>query len=146
MSALVFVDTNVLVYARDRSEGAKQEAALAWLEFLWSSRRGRLSPQVLHEYYVTVTQKLTPGLSRETARADVRSLFTWRPVMPGLEVIETAWRIQDQHRLSWWDALIVAAASAARCKYILTEDLNHGQQLENLEVVSPFLRVPESLD
>jgi predicted nucleic acid-binding protein len=70
-----FVDTNVLVYARDASEGAKQVSAQRWLEYLWRSRRGRLSHQVLDEYYVLVTEKLKPGLDREQARADVRNLM-----------------------------------------------------------------------
>src|SRR5712692_5673330 len=69
---LVFVDTNVLVYARDSSERTKHPRARAWLEMLWRERTGRLSTQVLHEYYVTVTRNLKPGLRADEAREDVR--------------------------------------------------------------------------
>ncbi len=72
MTAPVFVDANVLVYARDAGHEGKHAQADAGLAFLWESRRGRLSFQVLHEYYVTVTSKLKPGMSREAARHDIR--------------------------------------------------------------------------
>lgn len=71
MSDKVFVDTNILLYARDASETAKQPIAQRWLSSLWRQRRGRLSFQVLHEYYVNVTQELTPGLPVARARQDV---------------------------------------------------------------------------
>ncbi len=79
MSDLRFVDTNLLVYAADASEPLKQPRALKWMSCRWSCRTGRLSFQVLQEYYVTVTQKLAPGMEREAARSDVRSLLAWRP-------------------------------------------------------------------
>ena len=74
MNATCFVDTNVFVYARDAGETGKQPLAEAWLKALWRQRRGRLSYQVLHEYYVTVTRKLRPGISMKDARDDVRAL------------------------------------------------------------------------
>ena len=79
MSENIFVDTNVLVYSRDLSEPAKQPQALAWMNHLWTTRTGRTGFQVLQEFYVTVTQKLVPGLDQETAREDVRSLLAWGP-------------------------------------------------------------------
>lgn len=78
MTALYFVDTNVLVYSRDQSETDKSPIAKAWLDYLWRSRQGRLSMQVLQEYYHTVTRRLTPGLTPEAARADIRDLFVWQ--------------------------------------------------------------------
>ncbi len=73
MTETVFVDTNVLVYARDPSEGEKHQKAWRWVMDLWNSRAGRVSYQVLHEYYLTVTQKLDPGLTKRLARAAARS-------------------------------------------------------------------------
>ena len=58
MTAPVFVDTNVLVYSRDSRDAGKNQRAREWVEFLWDTKRGRVSRQVLHEYYVTVTRKL----------------------------------------------------------------------------------------
>lgn len=142
----IFVDTNVLVYARDESEGDKQVRANAWMTHLWRTRAGRLSIQVLHEYYVTVTQKLRPGLDREVAREEVRDLQTWRPVLLDRTLTEGAWGIQDRHGLSWWDSLIVSAAQAAGCRYLLTEDLGDGQHYDDLVVVNPFVHEPDSLE
>ena len=139
-----FVDTNVLVYARDASEGPKQETAQRWLEHLWSSRTGRLSHQVLDEYYVVVTEKLKPGLDRDRARTDVRNLMSWRPLPTTEATIEAAWVIQDRHGLSWWDSLIVAAAQLAGCAWLLTEDLAHDRVFEGVRVVDPFRVAPPS--
>jgi predicted nucleic acid-binding protein len=146
MSAPVFVDTNVLVYSRDTRVAAKQKRAHAWLAFLWESRRGRLSPQVLQEYYATVTLKLKPGLSPEEARSDVRALFHWLAPMDAAPLDELSWDLQDRFSLSFWDALIVAAARHLGCGYLLTEDLSAGQDFDGVEVVSPFERLPSTID
>ena len=84
----VFVDTNVLVYARDASDMGKQAIAAAWMEHLWTSASGRLSVQVLQEYYVTMTRELDPGLSAEEAREDVRDLAAWRPLRIDQPIVE----------------------------------------------------------
>ena len=133
-----FVDTNLLVYARDSTEPAKQRQAHRWLEHLWTTRQGRLSWQVLQEYYVTVTAKLTPGLAPEDARDDVRALCVWEPLPTDDLVVEGAWRIQDRYGLSWWDSLIVSAAQILNCEVLLTEDLQHDQSMDGLRIVNPF--------
>jgi predicted nucleic acid-binding protein len=142
----VFVDTNVLVYNRDASEPAKQAQAHAWVEHLWRTRTGRLSYQVLQEYYVTVTEKLSPGLSAATAREEALALCAWQPIATDRRVMEWAWRIQDRYRLSWWDALIVSAAWRADCRYLLSEDLQTNQELGRLKVISPFSLAPAALE
>jgi predicted nucleic acid-binding protein len=141
----VFVDTNVLLYARDASEPVKQPRAQAWLDALWELQRGRLSHQVLNEYYVAATRKLRPGLDRESARADVRDLMAWRPVGIDGALLEDAWWLEARFSLSFWDALIVAGARATGCRYLLTEDLQHGQELDGLAVVDPFALEPQDL-
>jgi predicted nucleic acid-binding protein len=146
MTGPAFVDTNVLVYRRDQGEQEKQPRAELWLRHLWERRLGRLSVQVLKEFYVTVTQKLVPGIDRESARSEVRSLFTWRPVPTNVQVMDGAWRVQDRFGLSFWDSLIVSAAQLAVCRYLLSEDLQDGLQLGSLEVVDPFRRTPDDLD
>ena len=80
MSVKVFVDTNVLVYSRDASEPGKQKQAMAWMTSLWTSQTGRLSFQVLQEFYSTVTIKLHPGMDRQRARDDVQTLMAWSPL------------------------------------------------------------------
>ena len=146
MTGSVFVDTNVLVYERDAYAADKQARAHLWLAHLWETRSGRISFQVLNEFYWTVTQKLVPGMDRESARRDVRALMAWQPVPIGSPMLERSWVIQERHQLAFWDALIVAAALEAECRYLLTEDLQHGQQLGDLRVMSPFESNPEDLD
>jgi predicted nucleic acid-binding protein len=145
MTVRVFVDTNVLVYARDASEPVKQQRAAAWMEHLWRSGTGRLSVQVLQEFYVTVTEKLRPGLDRDDARGDVRSLLAWSPLPVDSLVIEGAWAVQDRYRISWWDGLIVAAAQIADCRYLLSEDLQPDQLFGDVRIIDPFDRTPASL-
>ncbi len=145
MTASIFVDTNILVYARDLGAGEKQVRAAEWMALAWHSGRGRLSVQVLQEFYVTLTRKLRPGLTPEEARADVRALLPWRPIEIDPVIMERAWGLQDRFQLSWWDALIVAAAHATRCRYLLTEDLQDGQDLDGLLVVNPFRHSPDSV-
>ena len=146
MAAKVFVDTNVLVYNRDASEPQKNKQAIAWMRHLWNMQAGRLSYQVLQEFYITVTEKLDPGLDRESARKDIRSLLPWQPITVDNRVFDGAWHIQDRFGLSWWDALIVSAARVADCRYLLTEDLQDSQMFGNLQVINPFHTEPETLE
>jgi len=145
MSELAFVDTNVLVYARDASEPTKGKRARSWLRAVWEMRCGRTSYQVLNEYYVTVTQKLDPGMTAAAARSDVMNLMAWRPVVVDGAAIEGAFEMQDRHALSWWDALVVAAARIAGCHHLLTEDLQDGQRFGDLVVVDPFRNAVEEV-
>lgn len=140
---LVFVDSNILVYALDEADSRKQQAAQAWRAALWKSHRGRLSFQVLNEFYVNAL-RIQPA-ARESVRAEVRDLLTWGPVATDDSLLETGWKLQDGYQLSYWDALIVAAAKAASCPYLLSEDFQNGQRLDGIEVVDPFQRDPESV-
>ena len=138
MTGPAFVDTNLLVYARDAGEPVKQARAAAVLRVLWQSRLGRVSHQVLQEYYVTVTRKLKPGLPKEDARDDIVALLAWRPLAPSGSTLSKAWEIEDRCGFSWWDSLIVASALENRCTLLLTEDLQDGQQIDGLRVLNPF--------
>jgi len=144
MTALVFVDANVLLYRHDIARPEKQEAAAAWLAHLWRTRSGRVSMQVLQEFYVNATQKLKPGLDRQSAREEIRDLMTWSPVPIDERLIEGAWSLQDRFGLSFWDSLIAAAARSAGCRFLLTEDLQHEQDLNGVRVLSPFIARPSS--
>ncbi len=139
MSVKYFVDTNILVYARDSTESEKQPIAKQWLTYLWQQESGRISTQVMNEYYVTVTQKLKPGLSREQARADLWALAVWQPLEISTQLIEASWDIQDQYAYSWWDTLVITAALFLDCKYLLSEDMQHQQKINKLTIMNPFL-------
>jgi predicted nucleic acid-binding protein len=138
MSALHFVDTNLLVYRHDRDEPEKQAKAQRVMEALWRGRTGRVSTQVLGEFYVVVTRKLAVPVAVELARREVRQLHAWRPVPASPDLHERAWEVEDRFGFGWWDALIVAAARQARCDFLLTEDLQHGQDLGGVVVANPF--------
>jgi predicted nucleic acid-binding protein len=144
MNALVFVDTNVLLYRHDSAKPEKQQAAEIWLAHLWRTRTGRLSMQVLQEFYLNATQKLNPGLSRQVARQEVQDLTAWHPIPVDLQVVTDAWDLQDRYALSFWDSLIAAAARLAGCRFLLTEDLQHDQDLNGVRVLSPFIARPSS--
>jgi predicted nucleic acid-binding protein len=109
---------------------------------LWSSGSGRLSTQVLHEFYVTTTRKLVPGLSRQEARDDIRDLLAWGPVPLDGALIQGAWSVQDEHSVSFWDSLIVAAAIRSESQVLLTEDLQDGYEFGPTRVVNPFTHDP----
>jgi predicted nucleic acid-binding protein len=140
MTALVFVDTNVLIYAVDEGDLRKHEAAKLWRAELWKSRRGRVSFQVLQEFYANVIRKWPDA--REHARVEIRSLLTWRPIALNAEILEDGWAVQDRYKLSFWDSLIVSAAKAASCRYLLTEDLQADRELDGILVVNPFRAGP----
>lgn len=138
MSDNVFVDTNILLYARDISEPERQALAAARLDELWEKRTGRLSVQVLNEYFVNVTRKLDPGLSPEEAWDDMEALSVWEPLPIDMTLVGRTFAIQRRYKLSWWDSMIVAAAEAAGCSRILSEDLADGASYFGITVENPF--------
>ncbi|MGO9085377.1 MAG: PIN domain-containing protein [Candidatus Sulfotelmatobacter sp.] len=143
MTALVFVDSNVLIYAMDEGNPKKHEAAKLWRSELWKSRRGRVSFQVLQEFYANIARRW-PEAS-EQARAEIRNLLAWKPVVMNAEILEHGWKVQDRYKLSFWDSLIVAAAKAASCRFLLTEDLQADQDFDGVVVLNPFRRGPSEI-
>lgn len=138
MSAKVFFDTNVLVYAYDRGNPAKQSAAQRLIEQNLLAETGCLSAQVLSEFYVTVTRKLPVPLTPAAAAAVVH-LFSRMPVTEiDVTLVHRAMEAQRRHAISYWDALIVAAAERAGCAAILSEDLAAGHAYLGVPVLNPF--------
>lgn len=145
MSAPLLVDANVLVYADDMADPQKNAKASEWLDLLWATHRGRVSTQVLNDYYVMVTRKFASGLSQGDARANVRRYQLWQPWQIDHQTVETAWGIEARFGVQYWDALIVASAQQSGCRYVLTEDLQHGQQIGAVTVIDPFAVQPQEL-
>lgn len=137
MTAPVFVDANVLLYARDAGEPAKQPRARAWLEYLWREALGRTSMQVLSEYYVNLKRKGS-AVPSEEAWEDTKMYLAWQPREIDEEVFLRARDIEQRFRLSWRDSLVVAAAQLQDCSILLTEDLQDGAVLGTVSVRSPF--------
>jgi len=137
MTEIVFVDTNILIYAFDADAAHKHEIAKEILKNLWEQKTGAISMQVLQEFYNNVTRKITTPLSQELARIIVRHYSQWCIQTTPAE-INQAFQIEDRHHVSFWDALIIAAAEKAGAAHILTEDLNHGQIIEGIRIENPF--------
>ncbi len=146
MNGNIFVDTNVLVYSRDAAKLDKQTRASEWISPLWKSGSGRLSMQVLAEYYAVVTGKLKPGMETTGARKDVEDLFSWRPLLMTPALVAEAWVLQDLFHLSWWNSLIVSAAKILQCTYLLSEDFQHSQVFEGIRVINTFRIRPTELE
>lgn len=134
-----FFDTNVLVYLFDRSAAAKQKRARALLAELAPAIV--ISTQVLLEFYVTATAKLTPPLSPEDAESQVRNFSAFDVVAIDVALVRRAISLSREHKLSLWDALIVESARARGCTRLLTEDLQHGREFGRLRVENPFLPI-----
>ncbi|MFZ0885925.1 MAG: PIN domain-containing protein [Candidatus Acidiferrales bacterium] len=140
MSAKTFVDTNVLIYAHDVDAPAKHQIAHALLRELWSERTGVLSLQVLQEFYVNVTRKIATPLSKKSARLIVDSYAIWCTETTPAE-LSSAFRIEDESQIGFWDALIVAAAARSGASRILSEDFNPGQRINGILIENPFAGV-----
>lgn len=138
MSDRSFVDTNVLIYAYDLEAGSKHTIAANILRDLWLSGNGALSTQVLQEFYVNVTKKITKPLSALEARVIISRYRVWHLEENTLDSIIRASEIQERHQLSFWDSLIIAAASKASAGVLLSEDLNHGQIIDGVKIYNPF--------
>lgn len=140
MNGKIFVDTNVLIYAHDVDAKAKHEAAKRVLHELWSERTGVLSMQVLQEFYVNVTRKIPHPLSKESARLVVTTYTTWCIDTTPAE-IASAFRIEDEAHIGFWDALILASASKSGADRILSEDMNPGQTISGVRIENPFAAI-----
>jgi predicted nucleic acid-binding protein len=140
MSAKTFIDTNVLIYAHDVDAGAKHQTAKTVLRDLWTERTGLLSVQVLQEFYVSVTRKISSPLPKDLARLVVSSYVIWCAETSPAE-IASAFRIEDELRIGFWDALIVSSALNNGATRILSEDLNAGQRIAGIVIENPFVEI-----
>lgn len=136
MSSPIFFDTNILLYAVAAADPVKQAVAARLIDECWQEKRGRLSWQVLNEFYVNATRKM--GMDPASARKRVSALVHWGPVEISAGLLQRSWFWSDQAGLSHWDSLIVAAAERAGCRTLYTEDLAHGRVYGIVQVVNPF--------
>ncbi|MGH9704315.1 MAG: PIN domain-containing protein [Candidatus Acidiferrales bacterium] len=143
MNGRKFVDTNVLVYAHDVDAATKHPIAKHLLGELWRARMGVLSVQVLQEFYVSVTRKIRSPLPKELARLVVSSYSIWCVETTPAE-ITTAFRIEDESRIGFWDALIVSSAMKSGAARILSEDLSAGQRIAGILIENPFAGIEQS--
>ncbi len=134
----IFLDTNILVYAHDLDAGEKYHRAREVVAGLWESGEGVLSVQVLEEFYVNVTKKIPNPLGKSEARDIIRQYLVWEPVSIEGDLILEASDIEERYQISFWDALIIAAAKAGGAPVIFTEDITHNQVIEGIRIQNPL--------
>jgi predicted nucleic acid-binding protein len=136
MTAKVFLDTNILVYAAIGSgiDEPKRNRALALIE----SEEFGTSAQVLQEFYVTVVRKAVRPLPTGVALEWIEQLaeFPCQPI--DQQLVRIAVELSERFRISYWDAAILAAAEALGAGTIYSEDLSDGQLYRGIRVVNPF--------
>jgi predicted nucleic acid-binding protein len=137
MTGKTFVDTSVLIYAHDVDAHEKHEVAKNILRELWSERSGVLSLQVLQEFFVSATSKIPSPLPKEMARLVVNSYAIWCTEITTDE-LESAFRIEDETKVAFWDALILAAALKSGATRILSEDIRSESMIAGITVENPF--------
>jgi predicted nucleic acid-binding protein len=136
VDAAAFLDTNVLLYAMDPRNAAKQALAAGLVERLGSEGRAMVSTQVLIELFNNLHRKL--GQSRERAAVLCYSLTDWTVVASDLPLVMKAMARSAQNQLSIWDSMIVEAALAGGAQVLYSEDLQAGQRFGALQVINPF--------
>ena len=146
MTVLVFVDTNVLLHTYDDRDKAKQARAREWVTWCWKAKAGRISTQVLNELYNNAITKFRKTVTVHQARTEVRRLRLWQPPHLDTYTVDGAWDLQDRYALGYWDALILSSAHQQGCTYLLSEDLQHGQMMDAVKVINPFLVTPQELE
>ena len=141
MTAKYLVDTNLLVYAYDRSDPEKQAKAVEILDELVKNGTGILSPQVLSEFYTVVTRKLAAPLTPQEGYTSISNYIrSWNMVdLTGLVVLEAVRGVRD-HRLSYWDSLIWATAKMNQIPTVLSEDFSSNSVIEGVRFTNPFKR------
>lgn len=138
--ARYFVDSNVLLSGYDELNPVKRDHAKLWLAWLWENTCGAVSWQVLQEFCWNALRKFRVPL--EVARHRVKLMSEWSPPDVTIGMIERAWHWTDQAQVSFWDGLIVAAAERTRCRFLLSEDFQAGQQFGSITILNPFETPP----
>ena len=138
MNGKVFLDTNILMYAHDASQGDKHSRARTLLDDLWSSRLGVLSTQVLQEFAFNLRRRMSPPVSAAETRNWISAYLAWEVVVNTPNAVLRALEIEERYRISFWDALVVQAAQTAAVDTIYSEDLSDGQIYGSARVINPF--------
>jgi predicted nucleic acid-binding protein len=143
MSDRYFVDTNILMYAHDKSTGSKHTSAKALIDELWLHRTGVISTQVLQELAVNLRRKAGRPLDAKATREVVADYLTWQVVVNTAESVLGALELEERYRISFWDALVIHAAQAAGAAVLYSEDLADGQDYGGVTIVNPLMERAE---
>jgi len=138
MSDRAFVDTNIFVYAHDRSAGAKHTRAAALVQKLWKDNRGVVSTQVLQELCVNVRRRFAPAFTIAETQSLVEDLLSWEIVINTPASVLAALEIESRYKVSFWDALILQATESSGAEILYSEDFSEGQTYGPVRVVNPL--------
>jgi predicted nucleic acid-binding protein len=140
-----FVDTNVLLYAKDTTHPSKLKAANEWMAALSLRRAVVLSAQSLREFYFNMLRQNGSIEAIRALRAEIAALDGYVPDTLRIDRITDAWALQDRYKLNFWDALLLASALAGGCSVFLSEDMNSGQKIDALTIINPFTTTPDAI-
>jgi predicted nucleic acid-binding protein len=133
-----FVDTNIIVYAHDRSAGEKREVAASLILRLDAEKRGALSVQVLQELVSAVTVRGKVKIPEEELVGILEDFSDWTVFCPGAADVIEALAVRSRYKISFWDAMIVHAALEVSAAVLWSEDLSDGQDYGGVIVRNPF--------
>ncbi len=143
MTARVFVDTNVLIYARDQRQHDKRKQARQWLEILADRRQLLTNLQVLNEFtrWLLLNER---SRALEALRNEVGLLASYGAAPLSAAEMDNAWDVREALGYQWFDCLLIASAANAGCSHFLSEDMSHGERYGSLTIINPFKVDPVS--
>ena len=133
----IFIDTNILVYTLDQKNIVKRDMARKIVKKVVESHQPVISTQVIKAFYVVASNKLKADPI--VVKNIIHNFHNMEIVNNDLDLIEQAIDISILSQLSFWDSLIIAAAEKANCEYVLSEDLNSGQNYRGIKLLNPFM-------
>jgi predicted nucleic acid-binding protein len=133
-----FFDTNILVYTLDTRDSQRQASATERFAQALSQGRVVMSTQVLHEFVNAITRKLKPALTLAEASERITPLLRFEIVGSSAGSVQATLALAQEHKISWWDALILEAAIRADADVLVSEDGQHGRRFGKLVVENPF--------
>jgi predicted nucleic acid-binding protein len=157
---LVFVDSGVLLATFDARDAELQAAARTWVTWCWTQRTGRISTQVLNEFYNGAlkmfgqksanadanTDAASDPVTPAQVRTHVRRLRAWQPPHLDRYAVDGAWDVQDRYGLGYWDALIISSALQQGCSYLLSLELPTTLEADGLQIIHPLAIQPTDIE
>ncbi len=138
MTGKTFVDTSILIYAYDNTAGSLHDIAVRTMTELWQSRRGRLSPHILTEFFVFLTRAIRKPIPAREAREMIRPYMHWvETPLSGVAVVRAS-EIAELWGISFWDAMVVASAEEVGARQILTAEAVSNRAIAGIDIVNPF--------
>ena len=140
----IFVDSNVIVYSRDRRDAEKRAKARHWLRYLAEREWAVINLQIINET-TDVLLRRSDEMTEQEIRSHFEQLLALGDSAVDLDELALAWEIRARFGFRWWDCLVLSAALLLECSHLVTEDMQHGQAVGKLTIVNPFRTSPETL-